>query len=342
MNISEDGLRKYIEVFLSTLEATAHDYLEPDLRGELLHLSLLPAKIKGYVSTNFGTAIEYQPAQETSIEIQRGSARVEDLFVAAPAKLRNVEPIIPIGGSGWGIYKLSIKEGFPFRLTSREASVSFGEVRFEAGPWVRDVHYAEVFGDRASDNWSTEKAVFRAKDEVLTALVQVQRAAKRKVSVQEYIGDFKEKTVLLLGDYDQEGLMRLGHIRDALVELGYEPILIKDIPDHPHHNLPQKVVAIGSISRFVVVDDSSKSGHLVEWPLCKQNDWVTVLLRAGGRGGTWMTAGASHSSKVVLEQSYDPTSPALAVQEAATWAEDKLNELERKFENTYPWRQADS
>jgi hypothetical protein len=124
----------------------------------------------------------------------------------------------------------------------------------------------------------------------------------------------------------------------VLSSLGYEPLLMKDVPDHPQQDLPQKVVAIGAIARFIVVDDSSKSGHLLEVQLCKQNSWVTVLLRAGGKGGSWMTAGAAHASSVIRELAYDPASPDVAVAEAAKWAEAKLKELERKFEGTYPWR----
>lgn len=208
----------------------------------------------------------------------------------------------------------------------------------EVGSWKRIVQFAEVFGNRDATNFSIGKAESRAKDEVLAAMVQVSRAQQRKTNVANYIEQFKGKTVLVLGDYDSYGIARLHGISAALESLGYEPILVKDIPDHPHHDLPQKVVAIGAISRFVVVDDSSKSGHLLEVQLCKQNSWVTALLRADGKGGSWMTAGAAHTSNVIYELAYEPSSPEKAVREAAAWAEVKLRELERKYESTYPWR----
>jgi hypothetical protein len=117
--------------------------------------------------------------------------------------------------------------------------------------------------------------------------------------------------------------------------------LIKDIPDHPHQDLPQKVLAIGAVSRFVVIDDSSKSGHILEVLLCKQSNWVTLLLRAGGVGGSYMTAGASHTSNVIKQLSYDPLSPQQVIDEAVEWAEGKLQELQKKFESTYPWRRSE-
>jgi len=338
LNVTAEQLQAYIEMFHRALELTAEQFLPQEHRSTLLHSSLLPARITGYVSTQFGIAIEYESAPETTVQIVRGSARVEDLFVKAPPNAKAVGPLLKIGGTGSGLAKMTLAGGFPFRLTTENASASFFEVGFEIGPWRRDVKFAEVFGNRDAANWSVGKAESRAKDEVLVAIVQLRKAQEKNTSLADYIGRFKDKTVLLLGDYDTDGLSRLEAISGALKSRGYDPILVRDIPDHPQQDLPQKVVAIGAVSRFVVFDDSSASGHLLEVQLCKQNGWVTVLLRAGGVGGSWMTAGASHASNVILELAYDPASPDLAVGQAADWAETKLRELERKFESTYPWR----
>jgi hypothetical protein len=237
-----------------------------------------------------------------------------------------------------GYLVLRFLGGFPFRLDGLDASLSISDVRFEAAGWNRIVTYAEVFGNRSKDNWLKEKAVSRAKDEVLAALVEYKRAEIKHLSVSEYITSFKKNTVLILGDYDDEGIKRLTMIADISSKLGYEPLLLKDVPDHPYHDLSQKLVAIGAIARFIVVDDSSKSGHLSEVEICKQNKWVTILLRAEGQGGSWMTAGASYLSNVIFEKDYNLSSPGLAVKEAVDWAERKLHELQRKFDNTYPWR----
>lgn len=338
MNVTDKDLRAYIEAFHATLVAAAQDYLPREHRKELFHASLLPAKIKGYVSTQFGVAIEYEHAPETTIQIVKSSARVEDLLVQAPSRFRDIGPMLSIGGANTGVAKLTLSGAFPFRLTSVGASVSIKDVGFEIGPWKRVVQFAEVFGDRDVASWSVGKAESRAKDEVLAAMLQLTRAHERKISISEYVQEFKSKTVLVLGDYDADGESRLREISKALSAHGYDPILVKDIPDHPHQDISQKVVAIGAISRFVVIDDSSKSGHLAEFPLCKQNDWVTVLLRAGGVGSSWMTAGASHASNVIKELSYDPSLPQQAINDAVTWAEAKLQEMQRKFESTYPWR----
>jgi hypothetical protein len=338
MNVTEEEFRAYINLFHSTLETTAQTYLAEDIRKQLLHYSLTPARIIGYVSTQFGLAIEYQPSESLEIEIHRGGARVEDLFVQAPPALRNVGPLMNIGGSGTRIYGITFSGAFPFRLTRQEANVSFGDSVFEAKKWRRTVHYAEVYGDRTRELWLPEKAVSRAKDEVLAAIVEARQAQEKHITIEQFIGESKKKMVLVLGDYDNTSLARLELIAQLLRKLGYEPLLLRDIPDHPYQDLRQKVVAIGAISRFIVVDDSSKSGHLLEVQLCDQNRWITILLHANGQIGSWITVGASHLSNVIHEQPYDPLSPELALGQATTWAEQKLQELEIKFNNTYPWR----
>ena len=40
----------------------------------------------------------------------------------------------------------------------------------------------------------------------------------------------------------------------------------------------------------------------------------------------------------MLERPYDPSSPEPALRDATVWAEQKLQELQVRFENTYPWR----
>lgn len=340
MNATEDIVRRYAEVLHGTLRDVSERFFSAEQSKRLLHNSLLPAKITCYVSSQFGIGFEYLAAPETKIETVRGSARVEDLFVQAPQRLRDVGPMFNIGGSNIGIGHLTLADGFPFRLSGEEANVTFWDVRFacEALGWKRDVQYAEIYGDRRASRWSIEAAQNRAKDEVLAALFLAQRAEKVKKKLEEYVSSFKEKIVLVLGSYDSAGEKRLRSIAAALEDIGYEPVLAKDIPDFEHYDLSQKIVAIGVVSRFIVVDDSSPSGHLAELELCRSNRWVTAILRAHGEGSSWMTAGASVSSNVILETSYNPVNPKPTIEEVAKWAEKRLAELKERLSDLYPWR----
>jgi len=133
----------------------------------------------------------------------------------------------------------------------------------------------------------------------------------------------------------------LRSLKAELRQLGYDPVLLKDIPDDPHQDLGQKVATLGSIARFVVVDDSEKSGHIAELEICKQNRWVTTILRHRGVGSSWMTAGASVSSKVIHEAPYEPPPVSEAVRAATEWAETTLGTVKEELSHTYPWRQSD-
>jgi hypothetical protein len=116
--------------------------------------------------------------------------------------MRAIGPMFNIAGPGIiGFENLTISGGFPFRLTSASASVSIKNVAFEIGPWRRAVQFAEVLGNRNTTNWSIGKAESRAKDEVLAAMLQLGRAREKKTSISEYIEQFKNKIVLVLGDY---------------------------------------------------------------------------------------------------------------------------------------------
>ena len=111
-NVRDENLREYLESFLDTLQSTANQYLKPEFHKRLLHLSYLPARIMGYVSTQFGTAIEYIPSDSTSIEIVLGSQRAEDLLFGAPKKIRNIGPAFSLGGSMCSMTNLSIEGAF--------------------------------------------------------------------------------------------------------------------------------------------------------------------------------------------------------------------------------------
>lgn len=340
MHITEEGIRAYIEKFHQTLEAISGRFFDPVQAKEILHNSLLPAKIICYVSTQFGVACEYIKAPTTTIQTVRGSGRVEDLIVQAPNRLRSAGPMFKIGGSNIEIASLTLADGFPFRLSNEMANVTFQDVRFscDALGWVRDLEYAEIYGDRRLERWTVAQAENRAKDEVLAALFLAQQANTKNLSIHEYVSSFREKTVLVLGSYDDAGEQRLTAISNSLQNIGYEPLFIKDVPDFEHYDLPQKVTAIGALSRFVVIDDSAPSGHLNEVEICRYNRWVTILLRGSGRGASWMTAGASYTSNVILEKEYDPNEPHAAVSESAEWAEERLSEMKTKLNLLYPWR----
>jgi hypothetical protein len=99
-----------------------------------------------------------------------------------------------------------------------------------------------------------------------------------------------------------------------------------------------KAVAIGSVSRFIVVDDSSKSGHLAELPEALRNNWITVILRMCGSEPSFLSRGVSVTSSVVLEREYTADTLRITLEEGVRWAEAKVGDLSTAFAQLYPWR----
>ena len=120
-----------------------------------------------------------------------------------------------------------------------------------------------------------------------------------KKSITDYITESKDHLVLVLGSFS-EGSMRLNQIRSSLAARGYHAIRLDDVVDHLDHSLTQKFMAIASVARFLVFDDSEPSGHLVELPQAVQANWVTVVLRRAGHHSSYMTSGIQMTSTVVI------------------------------------------
>ena len=337
-NINADDLKKYLEIFHETYIKTAEQFLPEEVRNLLNRKNLLPSKIIGIVSTQFGVAFKYEIDQKISIKVFHGSRRIEDLLLNAPKKVSELQPMFIIKGSKCGIFSLTLKNAFPFRLENISSSLILGDMLFEALGWTQYIKYAEVYGNRSKEFWSIEKAVSRAKDEILAAFTDYYLATKREISIEEYINNFKEKAVLVLGSYSLQGKERLKRISEILKEHNYEPYLLKDIPDNPYQDLRQKVTAIASVVRFIIVDDIEPSGHLVELQLCNQGNWVTIVLRPQGIGPSFMARGFSITSKVFKEIEYLPDKFEDSLLKGIQWAESKIKELRKNYQEIYPWR----
>ncbi len=338
MNVTEEMMKRYLETFAETYLSAANRYLRDDVRPLLLRYPLLQGKSIGYVSTQFGAGFEHLGGGSQEIEVIRSSARIEDLFFRAPGRVSELEQAFSIGGSDIIFADFSISGGFPLRLTTDHASIRLISIHCETLNWSRDIHFGELFAIRTADFWSTERAVRRATDEIFQAIVDLTQAERRSLKLQDYLGKFKVRTVLVLGDYDDSGRARLEAIRVELEKLGYDPLLLDQIPDDPHYSLPQKAVAVGAVCRFVVIDDSSKSGHLVEFVHVRQNEWVTVLLRLENSEGSFLTRGASVTSNVILEKTYTFDKLADVLQGSCDWAEEAVKRVKERHNSVYPWR----
>lgn len=338
-NVSEAGLRVYLIRFHDAYRSTAEHFFAAADREGLSRYPLLDHGIRGYVSTQFGAGFEYLPPPATGIVTVHHRSRVEFMLAGAPVAVRDTGPMVSIGGENTAIQGLTLDGAFPLLLTKREADVRLVDVRFRAGNWERIVVWAELYGDRSAERWSEASAVARANQELFLAYAEMSRAQAAHVSIHEYVHLFKERHVLVLGDYSGSGRARLTAIQTILRQANYVPVLLDELPDYPSMNLQQKAVTYGSVARFVVIDDSSKSGHLVEAVHVTNNDWIAIVVRLAGSDGSYMTKGISETSTVIHEVMYAPETLSTVLGTAIKWAEQRNDELGRHWSAVYPWRE---
>jgi hypothetical protein len=242
-----------------------------------------------------------------------------------------------VGGPAIEVHQLTLEGGFPFRFADNEADVVFREATFQAKQWRREVIYAELYATRRDEFWSSTAAVRRAKDEVLAALFDLQQSEARSVDLSTYLRLFKQKTVLLLGDF-RTGRTRLEHVREALGRVGYRAVLLDEIPEEPNYDLPQKFQAVAAVCRFLVFEDSTAAGQIYEMALAEGLRSVRIVLREGEEQSTFMTRAIGLTSTVHREWTCDADSLESVVAEAVTWAEKTLAELAQERSLAYPWR----
>ena len=341
-NVTAQGLTSYLSAFHDAYR-DAVALVPNEFRHRLIRTAFLDLPVIAYVSTQNGVGFEYLEKGATVETTYRlGSRPVEQMLFGTPRQL------IKHAGTGVGLNNaanatmesVSFRNINPIRLTGRHTSVRLIDVHCEAPNlgWTRNILYAELFGDRRSEAWTIERAVARAKDEVLLALVDVASAAKASVELGQYISTRKARQVLVLGDYSTEGRPRLAAIASEIAACGYDPILLDELPDEPSMDLSQKAVTVGSMSRFTVIDDSSKSGHLVEATLARTNGWITIVLRLEGGDSSYMTHGWTATSKVITELEYELGTLDATVLAGMQWAEKTREALVADYVSTYPWR----
>jgi hypothetical protein len=327
-----------LKIFHGTYLDTIETLIPDDYQPQLLRRGLLPTDVVGYVSTQFGAGYEYKPGETFSISVRKGSRRVEELLLEVPSRFRNSREMIRLEGHNT-LGALTLSGSFPFRLENGADAVKIIDLGVELGNWTRVIHYAELTSVRSAEYWSDSNAIARAKDELLLGVIDVQRMRDTgATSILAYISAYKPKQVLVLGDFSPEGRRRLNDIKAHLTALGYSPIFVDELPDVPHFDLMQKLVAVASSCKFIIMDDSSKSGHLSEFPLVAQNRWYAAILRLSGSRSTFMTRGVAETTQTMVEYEYDASSLSSVLATATAELEKRIDAQEERLRLTFPWR----
>ncbi len=158
------------------------------------------------------------------------------------------------------------------------------------------------------------------------------------INIVSYIKPIKDKTVLILGE-DTKHIDSLRIIQHRLQKKGYRPIIAKDLSDLEIQSVEEKMNMLASISKFVVCENSYPSGHIDELKICAMNRFVTAILQEEGKGATWMQSDYMIDLTFVKVFTYPEISHIhLTIDKAVKWAESKLKERKKYFNDLYQWR----
>lgn len=338
--VGDEQIRDYFRTFHRVYEDKLTAAVPESFRSKLLRYGHLQSKIVVYISTMYGIGYEYEYGSPGEIQIVKGSARVEEMVFRSPRGLieQGGNIVARIQAPRFHMSSSEIRGRLPCRLDSPDASAILDNLRITFRGRARTIEFAELFVNRSLEFWSKEQAVERAMDEVLQAVIGIHEMQRLSIPIDEYLVRFKKRHVLVLGDFSDEGRRRIAAIKVALGRRGYYPFTLDEIEEFSEYDLKHKLIAVASVCRFVVIDDSSRAGQSAEIPVIDTLRILAIVLRLRGSESTFVNRPLEATSRVIKEAEYDEESLDQAVGETTRWAEALVKELGERFAGAYPWR----
>lgn len=146
-----------------------------------------------------------------------------------------------------------------------------------------------------------------------------------------------DKNVMILGrDSDTTGIAKMNRIKSIVMNQGYEPIIMRDLPDIKEISYEGKMIRVAGHCRFLLAEDSRASGHIDELNICKTGEFITGTLKQVGQGSTWMQAHYPSQYMFFERFCYEDESPQ--VKDAL--CENRFKTLELAAEAAIDWAES--
>jgi len=301
---------------------------------ELPHLKtvICQASEEAQVSPVFTT--EIVPAEENIVQAIRALILSSDIVVGVVTRW------VPAGIILETAYVESLNK--PFIMFARRPIIPFFHPRMRYLSLRYNINYYETLDDlrRLLTSFLIKLRTELKKPRYLLA----KEEENELISILE---KSMKTNVLVLGkDSDTEGLRKIDRINTVLKSKGYNPVMLKNLPEIKHLSLEGKMIRVGALTRFVIAEDSRPSGHIDEVNICARCEYITATLREIGSGSTWMQAHYpiqynfmnrfcyrnGRSSRVhdsLCDKVYETLEES--VEKAISWAESRIAEQEREF-----------
>lgn len=229
-----------------------------------------------------------------------------------------------------------------FTWQDQDTPKAFQELFPEKPSWIDVPLYDQdrFIGMIAVDNAKSGRKFTERDAEFLEIVANL--LSKHWVQTEEnltnYLVRLKKTMVLILGKDSGEELKLLRKIETYIKRLKFMPQLVKDVPDIPEMSNEEKMSAIASACKFVLMENSYPAGQIAEAKILSTNRIVTGMLRQEGKGSTWMIADYEFDFKFMKEFVYTLDTLKDAVSDACDWATEHVEIRRQQLNEMYPWR----
>lgn len=153
----------------------------------------------------------------------------------------------------------------------------------------------------------------------------------------DIVQTMKLKTVVVLGkDSSSDDLALLKRIADLAGQRGLIPVLVKEQREIHGEPFFKKALMYSLLARFVIVENSSASGHIVELPTALSNGCVVAVLQRVGRGATWLLEEEFFKYRTVERFFYQTDSDfEYKCSQALDWCEKTTDDLGQRYRSAY-------
>lgn len=147
----------------------------------------------------------------------------------------------------------------------------------------------------------------------------------------------KKKLVLLLGADSGSSLKHLQQVKSLIESHGYQCQLIKELPEHTEMGLIGKVLFAALSARFVIIENTTASGHLYELPFVRMAECVVAMIQEEGKGASWMIEDMIPKHDLIEQFKYSADTLGIAVKDAIVWAEGRVAANVKANKGAWAW-----
>lgn len=156
-------------------------------------------------------------------------------------------------------------------------------------------------------------------------------------AIAELIATIKLRTVVVLGcDSRRDWIRRLERIADVVRHRNLFPILIKRMPEIEGEAFLKKAELYCILAKYVIVENSQPSGHLLELPMALMNGCIIGVMQAKEAGATWLTEELVERYRTARKFTYSGDNDIdQATNEALTWCEERYEQQRKLLPTIY-------